>query len=132
MSNTQETRKSVIRENPQYYKNKTSTLDMAVCALCQSSISFDPRRFLQDVQYHYTLCLWREEKFQTILPPINNDENARQYRCGQQGCSGRIMKYKEYCFHEAIAHRRTQQLLANDSRPGVKEVAASLSLINKH
>ena len=139
--NRPRTRRSARRENPYHNKkdqdkkedikkakddNAQKTIDMSLCLLCNSKINFEERRFLQDVQYHYTLCFIRQGQFKDIVPPINNDETKRQYICSQQGCSMREMRYKEYCVHEGIAHRKTQQLMASDSTPGLKEVSSRL------
>ena len=130
-------RSSVIKENPQFNRTahkedspheKMSTQDLSFCLICKTTISFEERRLLIDIQYHYTLCLWRENKFEAICPRINEDDNARQYRCRLQGCSQRTMKYREFCIHEGIAHRRTQALLACDPRPGLQAVSACFAL----
>ena len=105
-------------------KKETEKVSLSFCLLCKQAINYEERRFLKDVQYHYTLCLFRQGKFKEIVPPKNNDETKRQYICSQQGCSMREMRYKEYCVHEGIAHRKTQQLMARD--PTLEKVSARL------
>ena len=137
--NRPRTRRSARKENPYHNKknqdkkedvkeatdgNAHKTIDLSSCILCNTKISTEERRFLQDVQYHYTLCFFRQGKFKEIVPPINNDETKRQYICSQQGCSMREMRYKEYCIHEGIAHRKTLTLLSRDSV--LKQVFAKL------
>lgn len=107
---------------------KSTDFDLTKCLLCKAEIKFEERRFLLDVQYHYTVCLWNFGAFQYIVPQTDDDLNARLYFCAHQGCSMRKMKYKEYCVHEGISHRKTQLLLSSDSnRPELKKVAASLN-----
>ena len=135
---------SVIKRNPQYGRQKESQppaptlttpssqeVDILVigslCLLCNSSINLHAKRFLQDVQYHYTLCFFRQGLLQEIVPPINNDERKRQYLCSHQGCTKREMRYKEYCVHEGISHRKTQQLMART--PGFENVLSCLCLL---
>ena len=107
------------------------TVDPTFCLLCNSKINVEDRRFFRDIQYHYTICYFRHGQFREIIPPINSDENKRQYICSQQGCSMREMRYKEFCVHEGIAHRKTQQLMARDSRPGLKNILSQLYPVKK-
>merc|ERR1719500_462460 len=92
----------------------------------QVEINVEERRFQNDVQYHYTLCFFREGQFREIVPPMNDDENKRQYICPRQGCSMREMRYKEYCVHVGIAHSATKKLMASDSRPELKNILSCL------
>ena len=139
--NRPRTRRSAKRENPYHNKkndakkddikevqddNAPRTVDLSLCVLCNSKIHSEERRFLKDVQYHYTLCYFRQGQFREIVPPINNDENKRQYICSRQGCSMREMRYREYCVHEGIAHRKTQQLMACDQTPRMKDILSRL------
>ena len=134
----------INKRNPQYGRqkesqppaptqDKKSTLSQEVdilvigslCLLCNSSINLQhAKRFLQDIQYHYTLCFFKQGLLQEIVPPINNDERKRQYLCSHQGCTKREMRYKEYCVHEGISHRKTQQLMART--PGFENVLSCL------
>jgi len=41
------------------------------------------------------------------------------------------MKYREYCIHEGIAHCKTEQIMANDTRPGVKNILSWLYPMKK-
>ena len=133
------TRRSIRRENPYHNKKNVANkedirenvspqkrIDSTLCLLCKSKINVEARRFLQDIQYHYTLCLFREGRFREIVPPMNDDENKRQYICLRQGCSMREMRYREYCIHEGIAHSATKKLMASDSRPGLKNILSGL------
>ena len=147
--NRPRTRRSARRENPYHNKkeqdkkedakeadggnaNAQKTIDLSSCLVCKAKIQFEERRYLQDVQYHYTLCFIRQGQFKEIVPPINNDETKRQYICSQQGCSMREMRYKEYCVHEGISHRKTQELMARDSTPGMKEILSRLYPMKKN
>ena len=145
--NRPRTRRSGRRENPYHNKkNETKkddikevendkaprTVDLSLCLLCNSKIHSEERRFLKDVQYHYTLCYFRQGQFREIVPPINNDENKRQYICSRQGCSMREMRYREYCVHEGIAHRKTQQLMVSDQTPGIKDILSRLYPIKEN
>ena len=102
--------------------------DLTLCVLCHSKIQVDERRFLKDIIVHYTQDYIRLGAFP---PPISNDENWRQYTCPREGCSVREMKYREYCIHEGIAHCKTEQIMANDTRPGVKNILSWLYPMKK-
>ena len=82
-------RRSTRIENPYHNKKNVvkkedinedeiqqKTIDPTICLLCKSKINVEERRFQNDIQYHYTLCFFREGQFREIVPPMNDDENT--------------------------------------------------------
>jgi len=110
---------SNIKQEP---KGKVETIS---CSFCNETLKVNI-----NARFHYSMHYYDEDAFLSLLKPEDlkdgkaQDETGKvvKYACSFDGCTKRKMGYKEICVHLATAHQKLKNLMAADTRPGMKEV----------
>ena len=109
---------------------KTTTIpgediDLRKCLICQRQIKpvWDE---VYDLKYHYTLCYIKAGRFKEFLAEKSGSGNIsdfkqRKYNCPDL-CEKRSMIAIEFLIHMGITHEVTREMMAEDTRKGLKSV----------
>jgi len=118
------------------------------CLLCKGetkdgkNLSFHESKRLQ-LRYHYASCYYESGVYLARYPPgeqnMDEEGNPRdilgrdiKYSCEVRGCTiKRKMGYKEFCIHMSNEHRGILEVLREDGRPELLEIADLLDSDNE-
>eukprot|EP00092_Neocalanus_flemingeri_P007412 GFUD01008004.1.p1 GENE.GFUD01008004.1~~GFUD01008004.1.p1 ORF type:complete len:555 (+),score=150.79 GFUD01008004.1:62-1666(+) len=117
--------------------------EVQTCLLCNGetkeakNLSFAGEKRLQ-LRYHYASCYYESGVYLAKYPPgeQNMDQEGQprdvlgrdiKYSCEVTGCTiKRKMGYKEFCIHMSNEHRGLLDILREDGRPGLSNIADRL------
>jgi len=103
--------------------------ELVKCIICEEMIEKST-----NARFHYSSHYYDEGAFfDTVMPSdlLNGkaqDEVGRihKYQCPHNGCTKRMMGYKELCVHLGTAHQQLKDFLKDDIREGMLDVMNEL------
>ena len=97
-----------------------------ICILCREEMKSPFDKFnVFAVKFHYTSCYIAQGMFSKILTErgVNLMEEERKYYCPECPLEYRRRLYgREYAIHIGVQHGKTRELMAEDRRPGMRQI----------